>query len=148
MPQVRALKAPTSIARASKGRRAAVAVVAFLLAGGAATGVSQAAGAAPQPTVSQVQAFAVPSVALSLSTTLPQILGSGTDIHQEIMPRFRVFVFLGKWEQHNTDLKYSTSRSSSPICEPRLHTTENKHQPRSRSANPYKRTHSLNTTSP
>ena len=56
MPKVRALKAPTSIARAPKGRRAAVAVVAFLLAGGAATGVSQAAGAAPQPTVSQVQA--------------------------------------------------------------------------------------------
>src|SRR5580693_4860714 len=56
MPKVRALKAPTSIARVPKGRRAAVAVVAFLLAGGAATGVSQAAGAAPQPTVSQVQA--------------------------------------------------------------------------------------------
>ncbi|HZZ53057.1 MAG TPA: hypothetical protein VFE26_02120, partial [Trebonia sp.] len=56
MPKVRALKAPTSIARAPKGRRAAVAVAAFLLAGGAATGVSQAAGAAPQPTVSQVQA--------------------------------------------------------------------------------------------
>jgi len=56
MPKVRALKAPTSVARTPRGRRVAVAVAVTLLAGGAATGVSQAAGAAPQPTVSQVQA--------------------------------------------------------------------------------------------
>jgi peptidoglycan DL-endopeptidase CwlO len=56
MPKVLALKAPESIARTPKGRRAAVAVAVFLLAGGAATGISQTAGAAPQPTVSQVQA--------------------------------------------------------------------------------------------
>ena len=56
MPKVLALKARTSIARTPRGRRAAVVVAAFLLAGGAATGISQAAGAAPQPTISQVQA--------------------------------------------------------------------------------------------
>src|ERR1700751_6484764 len=56
MPKVLALKAPTSIARTPRGRRAAVVLAGFLLAGGAATGISQAAGAAPQPTVSQVQA--------------------------------------------------------------------------------------------
>src|SRR5690242_2820710 len=56
MPKVLALKAPTSVTHTPRGRRVAVAVAVFLLAGGAATGVSQAAGAAPQPTVSQVQA--------------------------------------------------------------------------------------------
>ena len=56
MGEVRALKAPASIIRSPRGRRAAVVLAVFLLAGGAATGVSQAAGAAPQPTVSQVQA--------------------------------------------------------------------------------------------
>src|SRR5215469_7330815 len=56
MPKVPALKAPASITRTPRGRRAAVVLTVFLLAGGAATGISQAAGAAPQPTVSQVQA--------------------------------------------------------------------------------------------
>ena len=45
--------------------------------------------------VTKLASFAIPSAALSLSTTLPQILGSGTDVHKEIMPRFRVFIF---WE--------------------------------------------------
>jgi peptidoglycan DL-endopeptidase CwlO len=40
----------------SRARRAAVAVAAFLLAGGLATGITQTAGAEPQPTISQVQA--------------------------------------------------------------------------------------------
>jgi peptidoglycan DL-endopeptidase CwlO len=48
--------APGSNALRSRARRAAVAVAAFLLAGGLATGLSQAAGAEPQPSVSQVQA--------------------------------------------------------------------------------------------
>ena len=56
MPKVLVLKARTSIVPTPKGRRVAVAVAAFLLAGGAATGISQSAGAAPQPTISQVQA--------------------------------------------------------------------------------------------
>src|SRR5215469_18620212 len=56
MTKVRALKAPVSTARTPMGRRVGVVLAVCLLAGGAATGVSQAAGAAPQPTVSQVQA--------------------------------------------------------------------------------------------
>ena len=40
----------------SRARRAATVVAAFLLAGGLATGISQAAKAEPQPTISQVQA--------------------------------------------------------------------------------------------
>ena len=56
MPKARARKAPASSARTPVARRAAAALAAFLLAGGIATGISQAAGAAPQPTISQVQA--------------------------------------------------------------------------------------------
>lgn len=55
MPKVLARKAPT-IARTPRGRRAVAVFAAVLLAGGVGTGVAQAAGAAPQPTVSQVQA--------------------------------------------------------------------------------------------
>ena len=56
MPKAFALNAPASITRTPRGRLAAVVLTVFLLAGGAATGISQSAGAAPQPTVSQVQA--------------------------------------------------------------------------------------------
>ena len=53
---VLARKAATSAGPAPGGRRAVVVLAAVLLAGGLGTGISQAAGAAPQPTISQVQA--------------------------------------------------------------------------------------------
>jgi hypothetical protein len=61
--------------------------------------------------MTKLVSFVVPSAALSLSTTLLQILESESGVLQDItaafvpiMPRFRVFFF---WEQHKTDLKYT-----------------------------------------
>ena len=61
--------------------------------------------------MTKLASFAVPNAALSLSTTLLQILESESGVLQDvtaafvpIMPRFRVFFF---WEQHKTDLKYT-----------------------------------------
>ena len=44
------------VAHVSKARRTAAVGVAFLMAGGLATGITQVAGAEPQPTIAQVQA--------------------------------------------------------------------------------------------
>ena len=44
------------VAHLSKARRPVAIGVAFLMAGGLATGITQAAGAEPQPTIAQVQA--------------------------------------------------------------------------------------------
>lgn len=61
--------------------------------------------------MTKLASFAVPNAALSLSTTLIQILESESGVLQDvtaafvpIMPRFRVFFF---WEQHKTDLTYT-----------------------------------------
>src|ERR1700751_4538136 len=56
MPMVLARKAATPAGPAPRGRRAVAVLAALLRAGGLGTGISQAAGAEPQPTVSQVQA--------------------------------------------------------------------------------------------
>ena len=59
----------------------------------------------------KLASLALPSAALSLSTTLLQTLESESEALQDvtaafvpIMPHFRVFFF---WEQHKTDLKYT-----------------------------------------
>lgn len=61
--------------------------------------------------MTKLASFAVPNAALSLSTTLIQILESESGVLQDVtaafvplMPRFRVFFF---WEQHKTDLQYT-----------------------------------------
>jgi len=61
--------------------------------------------------MTKLASLALPSAALSLSTTLLKTLESESEALQDvtaafvpIMPRFRIFFF---WEQHKTDLKYT-----------------------------------------